>query len=231
MKKIKVTLESFINEITLNHYNVVLHTSNSSDIIYEGVYLNEAENEFDMFGYSDLEDSYKDRSDLLLILDKKEMVYKFLLDEDIDDYPIEEHHDDANIYDLLGEEEIETIKEKKIDRINKKTEDLLSEVENHYKDLYGNYKYNDILVYDEEEYLGKITLRIADHSENIQNRDRFSNSDFHLSVVIAELDKTKERFDMGRKQNEIEIYFDSFNSKDEIIDEIEDSLNYFKSQF
>ena len=231
MRKIKITLESFINEITLNHYTIVLHTDVSSDIIYEGIDLDYAISEFDMFDHSDLEDNYKDRSDLLLILDKKENIYEFSLDEDIEDYPIEEYYDDGNVYDLVEEGDPETIKEKKIDNINKKTEDLLSEVENHYKDLYGNYKYNDISVYDDGEYLGKITLRIADHSENIRNRDRFSNSDFHLSVVIAELDKTKERFDMGRKPNEFEIYFDSSYSKDEIIEEIEDNLNYFKDQF
>ena len=126
-------------------------------------------------------------------------------------------------------DEWDTIHERKIDPPNKKSEAILDEVMWHYKNRYGNYKYNDISVWDDDDqYLGGLKLRIADHSENVSNNDRHGHYDYHISVVIADKDKTYGRFSTSmyeRRKNELEFKFDSSDDVKSIISVIDGAID------
>jgi hypothetical protein len=184
------------------------------------------------YNISDVEDSWKMRNDIMIEFSKHTSKYKFILeDEDKQDYPIEEYYDNDNIYIELYGEEIETIDTKEISNVNKDTEILLNDVDRYFYKKYGNYKYNIINVYDDEEnHKCCIKLRITDHTENIHNIDRFESCDFHISVVISNFDVTEKRFHSNifeRSSNEMELKYDSDTSFDEIIDEINGTIEEF----
>jgi len=76
----------------------------------------------------------------------------------------------------------------------------------------------------------KIQLRIADHSENASNIEKYEvDADCYLSVVIADADaitgSKKEWFELDRPANSEQIYFTSENSEDEIIEKINSLIN------
>ena len=107
---------------------------------------------------------------------------------------------------------------------------MLTDVQLHYKNLYGRYKYNKIPIRDDEgDELSSINLRISDHTENIFNVDRFNDSDYHISVVISDFDPTKNRFSQinsfeRRIGKEFELKFNSDNQYEEIIGNIDDLI-------
>lgn len=84
--------------------------------------------------------------------------------------------------------------------------ELASLLIDEYETYYGGYKlrlfpktsskYNTIKVTDESGYwdVGKIQLRIADHSYNPRNNDVDKNLDGFISVVIANQNATEDRF-------------------------------------
>jgi hypothetical protein len=81
------------------------------------------------------------------------------------------------------------------------------------------------LVYDEQDDLiGTISLRIADHTENLNNNGRFEDCDYYISVVIADDDATKTKFqynDLERRNNEYSLVYNSDYTLDEITTEID----------
>ena len=65
---------------------------------------------------------------------------------------------------------------------------MLEEITNYYHDEYGKFKYNLINVYadndiEQDEPIGCIQLRIADHTENINNVDRLVDGIF-ISLLL-----------------------------------------------
>jgi hypothetical protein len=108
----------------------------------------------------------------------------------------------------------------------------LNNLENWAKNKFGNYKYNIIPVYaedDDNEPIGNIQLRISDHSQNENNLPFGVNRT--LSVVIANKDATRGRFQQNRPQ----IYFDANDSFDNVVEEIENYIeeakDYIRSKF
>lgn len=229
----------FINEnnknenlISLTIYYVTFHTSNSADNIYYGLDLEKAKIEF----YSDscVPERMLNNTDMSIEMSKIVNQYEFSYDGDIEDYPIEDYYTDHTVYKLVIEGDFEIIENRSIEAINSKSDELLSDVESYYKKEYGKYKYNIINVYDNEEnYKGCIQLRIADHTENIHNNDRFSSSDCYISVVISNHDKTRKRFGVSnsfeRRNNEKELIFDDDFIFDDVILEINETIEEFKN--
>jgi hypothetical protein len=181
--------------------------------------------------------------DTILILEKYEYTYEFIYDldietESIEDYPIEEYYQDSNYYTFVDKVLIDTIDSKSM-YINEESDKILSEVETYFYKKYGKFKYNTIYVYDtiideddgeeSEELKNTITLRISNHTENIDN---VSLNDYHISVVIANHDATLHRFDfknqMKRHSKQEEMRFDSTYSTEEIISQIEEKIEEFK---
>jgi hypothetical protein len=223
-------------KIALDVYSVVFHTDYSSDTIYLGVDGERAQREFDTFNINDVPEKYKNETTSVQLSKKTDyysFVYELEDDETIEDYPIEDYYDDSRYYKRIFESEFEDIETKVIEPVNKETDELLSEVQFHYRQKYGRMKYNVIDVLDDDdEYIGDIQLRITDHTENIHNIDRFGKHTAHLSVVIADYNATKQRFwanDLERRRNEIELYFNSENSFEEIVSEIDGKIEELKN--
>jgi hypothetical protein len=215
-------------------YFVTGETDDYSNEIYSGSDYNKALLEFNSADISDVSDYGG-----FISFRKITNTYKFVGDlEDgyyeISDFPIEDYYNDTDYYQLINEGEIEYVDSRDIDPINKQSDDLLLDVSNYYKKMYGNWKYNTIIVdngkdkYDDdyEEY-GCIQLRITNHSENTKNIDKFGDCDYYISVVIADKDYTKGKFLVSmyeRRSNEIELNFDSDNTFDEIVSEINENI-------
>lgn len=230
---IKEKFYDFINEslYSLIRYIVTYHTDTSSEVIYTGYDYEYARNEFETFTLSHSE-MVKCGSSFVLFEKVKEN-YKFIGDEDespeenpIDEYNIDEY------YELEEEEEWEEIDSRDLIKKNETSDDLLNEVETHFKEIYGNYKYNTINVYDDEdEFVGTIQLRISDHSENPRNLKKFSSHNAYISVVIADIDDTDNRFKYKpRPRNSEQLYFSSSDTKEHIVDEIEAKIHEFKEE-
>jgi hypothetical protein len=222
--------ENIQNEVfELIFYSVTFHTSNTSDNIYFGIDYQKALSEFNN---PDIPDEWKTRNDMSVEISKILYKYKFIyeLDEEyesITDYPIETYHNDEDYYEKINESEseYETIDSKEISSINVKANEILNDVQNYFYKKYGNYKYNIIDILDNEhEYLGRIKLRITNHTENIMNIDRFEKANYHVSVVISDYDETEKRFGMTnafeRRRNEFEMKYNSDYTPEEIIEEI-----------
>jgi hypothetical protein len=218
----------------LDLYQVTLNFEDDIETIYVGNDKKKAYNKYENFNpKTDIETKYQDRNDIFLILQKSTQTYKFVydLDEDesIEDYPLEDYFDEDYYWKLIDEGDWEDIETKDILAVNKKSDDLLKEVEEYYKKKYGKYKYNTIKIEDSEEtYRGCIQLRVANHSENIGNIDRFGNCNYYISVVVADYDATKEKFEKGRRSNEIELYFDTDSELDEVINEVDSQIAEFR---
>lgn len=211
------------NLVELTYYSVVVHASDWSDSIYMGIDFDEADYIYKSYDEVHFYDIY-------VQMDKRIEYYKYLDfdNEPMESYPIEEYYDDDDIYELINDGEFEEVKKRYIAPANEKSDQLLSDVQRHYYEKYGNYKYNKFYLNDDVS----VQLRISEHTENIHNIDRFGTSNYYISVVIANVDRTKDRFGMGnafeRRSNEYVLEFDGDDSKEDIIDEIEDIIDEIK---
>lgn len=239
-KFITTTIREYLNEQKetqnniqkLTLYSVTFHTSNSSDSVYYGTDKEDAFYEYNSF--NDIPERWFNRSDMSVEITRQTNQYKFIheLDyeyETIEDYPIDEYYDDSSVYELVDEGDVEFVDTRTIEPKNKQSDELLNDVTNYFKNEYGNFKYNTINVYDEgEEYKGCIQLRIADHTENIHNIDRYGSCDCYISVVISDYDATNQRFGMvnafERRRNEFELKFQSEDNFYGIIEEIQNQI-------
>lgn len=234
----KHLMEDNANLVQLTIYSVTFHTSDSSDSVYYGTDANKAKLEYE--SNPDIPERWLNRTDMSIQLQSQTNQYRFIheLDTDfesIEDYPIDEYYDDSSVYKMVHEGDWEDIDNRKIDAVNSKSDVLLQDVAHYYKQEYGSYKYNTINVYDEdEEYKGCIQLRIANHTENIRNVDRFGSCDYYISVVIANYDVTKQRFGMSnafeRRRNERELVFGEDDNFDGVIEEINGLIEEFKQE-
>lgn len=226
------------NIFPLTLYSVTFHTSDSSDNEYFGIDADRAKLEYE--SNPDIPERMLNRTDMSIQLQSQTNQYRFIheLDpeyESIEDYPIDEYYDDSSVYELVHEGDWEEIAYRQIDAANSKSDELLSDVEHYYKQEYGSYKYNTINVYDEREnYKGCIQLRIANHTENIHNVDRFGQCNYHISVVISNYDATKQRFGMAnafeRRRNERELVFNEDDNFDGVIESINELIEEFKEE-
>lgn len=234
----KHLMEDKTNLVKLIIYSVTFHTSDSSDNVYYGTDANRAKLEYE--SNPNIPERWLNRTDMSIQLQSQTNQYRFIHELDVDfesieDYPIDEYYDDSSVYELVQEGDWEDIDYRKIDAANSKSDELLQDVEHYYKQEYGRYKYNTINVYDEDEtYQGCIQLRIANHTENIHNVDRFGSCDYYISVVIANYDATKQRFGMSnafeRRRNERELVFGEDDNFDGVIEEIDNLIEEFKEE-
>ena len=221
------------DEVELELYQVRFDTDDDSEIKLVTTNYEDAKSEYEGATIGDFGDSEFNVS-LEKKIDKYKFVYELDEDESIDDYPIKEYYDDSYYYELIEEGEFDNIENRVVTAFNSSSEDLLDEVQEWAKDKFGNYKYNTIDVYSEDDEneendsIGSIQLRIADHSQNENNLPY--GIDRSLSVVIANKDATRGRFQQNRPQ----IYFDGNDSFDYVISEIEnyieDAKEYIQSK-
>jgi hypothetical protein len=221
------------DEVELELYQVRFDTDDDSEIKLVTMSYEDAKSEYEGATIGDFGDSEFSVS-LEKKIDKYKFIYELDEEESIDDYPIEEYYDDSYYYELTEEGEFENIENRVVSAINSSSEDLLDEVQEWAKNKFGNYKYNTIDVYSEDDTneendsIGSIQLRIADHSQNESNLPY--GIDRSLSVVIANKDATRGRFQQNRPQ----IYFSGDDSFDSVIDEIEtyieDAKEYIKTK-
>ena len=216
-------------------YLVNSHTDTSSEPIYSGTDYELALRKFNSADIDDIGSDYGG----FIVFEKRVDKYEFVGDlengeYDISDFPIEDYYDNEDFYILKEEGEFETIDQKDIEPINKKSDILLYSIQRHYQQVYGRIKYNEIIVSngkdetdDDYENYGCIQLRIADHSENIRNIDKFGECDYYISIVIADKDKTQGAFLSSmyeRKMNEVEVRFDSTDSEEDVIYSIDEEI-------
>ena len=226
------------NLFELITYTVTIDTNSTTDEEYSGFDEEKAIKVFNGLGANDLPTNsinYGGFCSLYKKVDKYKFVYELdkEYDEEISDYPIEEYYDDKNYYKLVEEGENEIIEHRDIAGANDESNNLLDEITGYYHDKYGNFKYNTIQVYadsdiEQDEPIGCIQLRIADHTENINNVDRFGRCDFYISVVVADNDVTRNRFGMSnsfdRRSNEVEILVNSRDTFNDAIDRIQEEI-------
>jgi predicted RNA methylase len=216
-------------------YLVNSHTDTSSEPIYSGTDYELALRKFNSADIDDIGSDYGG----FIVFEKRVDKYEFVGDlengeYEISDFPIEDYYDNEDFYILKEEGEFETIDQKDIEPINKKSDILLYSIQRHYQQVYGRIKYNEIIVSngkdetdDDYENYGCIQLRIADHSENITNIDKFGECDYYISIVIADKDKTQGAFLSSmyeRKMNEVEVRFDSTDSEEDVIYSIDEEI-------
>jgi hypothetical protein len=221
------------DEVELELYQVRFDTDDDSEIKLVTTDFEDAKYRYDSTTIGDFGDSEFSVS-LEKKIDKYKFIYELDEDESIEDYPIEEYYDDSYYYELTEEGEFDNIENRVVESYNYTSNDLLNDVENWAKNKFGNYKYNRIDVYSEDDTneendsIGSIQLRIADHSQNESNLPY--GIDRSLSVVIANKDATRGRFQQNRPQ----IYFDGNDSFDYVISEIEnyieDAKEYIQSK-
>lgn len=155
-----------------------------------------------------------------------ECTYSFQLEEDeLEYFPIEEEYTDNQIWQLIDSDEPSVIASSDTSIINAKSDAILQDVDQHFKNLYGEYKYNDFTTNGKN-----VVLRIADHTENIYNNDRYNYAaDYIISVVIADTDATAERFgtanNLERRSNEMSISFNSEYTAEQIINIVTNAIN------
>lgn len=123
--------------------------------------------------------------------------------------------------------------------INEKSENLLSSVEDWFKDEYSSndWKYHiinvDYIDEDGDEETKTIQVRISDHTENINNIDRHGRPDYHISIVISNYDVTKDRFwsnDFERRNKEYELKYNSDDNIEDIKNDIIELIDQIKEE-
>jgi hypothetical protein len=262
--------------VKVPYYTVVQHTKNYSHEIYSGYNYDYAKYKFEDFGYKDLDDDEKLRDDNYVVFSHYENhIYKYRNEIDYDDDEALEEIKDylysdridynlENYFDFIDSEYVEEeIDSKNLEYINKKSDDLLNEVQEYfYKNAdfsknFGKYNYfyetniealkntlsADELDELEKDYIGTVVLRVSDHTENLNNWKRYDISVYgdyvyYISVIIADLDLTKNRSwstALERDYNEFGLYFNSNDDFEDIINEIwdliHDCLNEIKRKY
>lgn len=124
-------------------------------------------------------------------------------------------------------------------KINEKSDDLLGDIEEWFRNEYNSrsYKYHNIVVYydDEKENSEQktIQIRFSDHTENINNIDRYGSADHYISVVISNHDVTKNKYwanGFERRKTEHELMYNSDNNINNIKEDINNLINQIKEQ-
>ena len=202
----------------LTTYFITADSQTDSDIIYKGLDFEDAKKEFKNADYDF-------NSGGIIIFNKKTDKYKFVGDlengeYEISDFPLEEYYKDKNYYKLIEEGDFDSIDSKDIEPINKKADELLTKVYNHF-----GKKYNVIWL-DKDETIS-LNLRIADHSGKWKNK---GSNDYFLSIVVSDKNPTEKFYKSspeGLKRDEEEV-FGSDATFEEIIDFINNKIKDFQ---
>ena len=194
---------------------------------YNSVYdkYEDALNDYNKINNSDFE-RYENSKGLVKTLSEKTLKYKFVaeIDEDdnIDDYTDTITLKNKTFWQIIDDGEWNDLEADSVERINEKADKLLSEVYNYY-----GRKYNTIYL-DEDETIS-LKLRIADHSGKWKNK---GSEDYFLSIVISDKNPTEDFYmnsseGLNREQEEV---FSSENTFEEIIEFINEKIEYYKEK-
>jgi len=153
-------------------YYVFAHGNDYTHNIYTGTNLSQATLEFNSVNL----ESFSDDFGGFATLEQEEYI----------GYPAEDfelYFDDTSSFTPIGD--IEVLHSRIISPANEQSDELLTNVSIHFSDLYGGIKYHTLELGDKF-----VQLRLADHSENLLNIDRYGAHDYYLSVVIADKNYT-----------------------------------------
>ena len=194
---------------------------------YNSVYDNyeDALNDYNKINNSDFE-RYENSKGLVKTLSEKTLKYKFVaeIDEDdnIDDYTDTITLKNETFWQIIDDGEWNDLEADSVERVNEKADKLLSEVYNYY-----GRKYNTIYLNEDETI--SLKLRIADHSGKWKNK---GSEDYFLSIVISDKNPTEDFYmnsseGLNREQEEV---FSSENTFEEIIEFINEKIEYYKEK-
>ncbi len=192
-------------------YYVYAHSSYHTHTIYKGTNLSQATLEFNSVNLEDFSDDFGG----FATLEQEE--YIGVPAEDFELY-----FDDEATFKPIGN--IEVLHSRTISPANEQSDTLLMDVSIYFSDLYGGIKYHTLELGDKF-----VQLRLADHSENLLNIDRYGSHDYYLSVVIADKNYTSPQH-LDRRSNEKEIYFTSEDSFQHVIETINQTLKQFNHE-
>lgn len=201
-------------------YDVQVGGNSYTESIYDGYDLDEAKRKF---SYADLDDlSTSDKySGGIAILREKVNKYKYIYqDEDmtIEDYPIEDYYEDADIYELIEEGEYEDIETKDIvgekdikEQNEEQADELLNETINYFKKLYPRHIKAGYIHRESYYFLipipnteNTIELRLSNHSPNFDNIN--SNKNEILKTEIVRLGENPEEIDVSNPNFYDQLY-------------------------
>jgi len=175
-----------MENITLDFYYVWLMDYNGDiDVLYEGIDKIKAENSFEFADLSDF-DTNMQKYGGSVDLEKFTNTYKYIYDEDIEDYPIEDYYDDSDIYELVeeGRDDMVIVKTKKIIGQNELDEEVKNEAKDVLYEVYKLLSDNENIIYKRQAgyasrksdyFLHRINdeetieIRLSNHSFNPKN--------------------------------------------------------------
>jgi hypothetical protein len=192
-------------------YYVYAHSSYHTHTIYKGTNLSQATLEFNSVNLEDFSDDFGG----FATLEQEEYI-----GEPAEDFEL--YFDDEATFKPIGN--IEVLHSRTISPANEQSDTLLMDVSIYFSDLYGGIKYHTLELEDKF-----VQLRLADHSENLLNIDRYGSHDYYLSVVIADKNYTSPQH-LDRHSNEKEIYFTSEDSFQHVIETINQTLKQFNHE-
>jgi hypothetical protein len=170
-------VDSSLFDLTV--YYVDINTESDFKNVYYGVNESEAKDIFKFLDRNDIPDFMKNK--VSASISKREDVYEWIGNYDIEDYPIEEYWNDDKYYINVKEGEredidhkpIETYSESKEEQTKEAYDSLLDNVTSYIKGLSDTWKYGAYLgstFYSLIPYLdGFIQVRITDHFFNMSN--------------------------------------------------------------
>jgi hypothetical protein len=192
-------------------YYVYAHSSYHTHTIYKGTNLSQATLEFNSVNLEDFSDDFGG----FATLEQEEYI-----GEPAEDFEL--YFDDEATFKPIGN--IEVLHSRTISPANEQSDTLLMDVSIYFSDLYGGIKYHTLELGDKF-----VQLRLADHSENLLNIDRYGAHDYYLSVVIADKNYTSPQH-LDRRSNEKEIYFTSEDSFEHVIETINQTIKQFNHE-
>lgn len=205
----------------------VTFTSLSSDYIFQDERFENKNEALENF-YLNEYDPDNQNSDVTAEIYKETVEFEEDEDYDFSDYEIDGYFDYETVKNEL-------IKNRKYN-INDFSTNLLDDFEDDLKDTfnlgYNSIKYHNISVIDDETFDELyIQVRVSNHTENLKNNDRFSDSSvvYYISVVIADYDPTFEKFKLQqqfeKKSNEFNYTYDTSTSLSTIKKEVYSQIN------
>lgn len=213
-----------MENIRLDFYYVwLMDYDGDIDVLYEGIDKIKAERSFERADLSDFNTNMqKYGGDVNL--ERFTNTYKYIYDEDVEDYPIEDYYDDSDIYELVeeGRDDIVLIKTKNIIGQNEIDEKEKDDAKDILIDVYHLLKNDKNVIYHKsagwksrqsDYFLYKINddenieIRLSNHSLNAQNVKK--NDDIILEEKIIYKDDDEialENKFRDKYKNEKEFY-------------------------
>jgi hypothetical protein len=139
---------------------------------------------------------------------------------------------DGEQWDLQNETSFEKeenedylLEHKSLGKREETAEGLMYAIQKHLNAYYGRRKesYAEIRVRDNNNIeIGSIQVRVKDHTENPKNIKSWY--DYHLSIVVANIDETKNRFHTRYSDTNRQLIFSGDDEESGVLKEIDDAL-------